>query len=229
MKLESFRILMDRLRDRLEDSDKVIVFFQTGCFVGWPEPYTIKALTQIYMQANEYFLIIRKAEKDPSYEPLSDEKKDIIGGFRIRGEVAVFEYRWLNCTQIRSVSDAADCPTSNLVDNWTRYDSEIIANIREQIPNHRVILAVGEDSWKSDDRFEVSKRLGDRVIITMRERDANSWKEITAIVENLPDNERVKCIIVCWNDRTQGPAEVFSVDEFISRRRTRSAKYDISY
>ncbi|PPI78441.1 hypothetical protein DXI23_20295 [Marinobacter flavimaris] len=224
-----FSAITQEIKGRLQSSDRVILFAKTGNYDLQVEATLVKALTEILRDNNEPFFIIRTASIDMmSYEPLKEEDDELCAWVHsCTGQLPVFYYHWINSTNVSSAAEASNLSAANLIDDWPRFRSHHLKSISKQVPHHRIILSAADHS-EADDGLKLAKYAADRIILSMIDRDADSWEQIGAVINRLSNKEHEKFLIAHYDDRQRpAPMTFLSIEEFKHLRNTRDGRYDI--
>lgn len=215
MNLLEFNHSVASLRQELSSSDKVISILRASPHRQVCEAQTVKLLTSIYTGTHVPFLVMREAECDLSYSPLSTEQEQLCQLFQMHGELPEFVYSWIDSQEIFDFGEALNLAAANMVANWTSYDSTAIRRLSKQLPEHKLILTAGNTILEDRHLLKVLAQYTDRTILAMDEQDSSAWTNQRRWISELTDSESARVFIACWNDsKRSNPVRFLTAEQF---------------
>ncbi|MTI75742.1 MAG: hypothetical protein FH754_00210 [Marinobacter sp.] len=226
MNLLAFNRSVESLRQELSSLDKLFSILRASPEHQVYEPLTVKLLTSIFTGLRAPFLILREANCDLSYTPLSIEQKELCQLFQMHGEFPEFVYSWIDSEEILDWREALNQAAANTVVNWTTYDSTAVRRLSNQLPGHKLIFTEGNTIWEDRHLLKVVAQYTDRTILTMDEQDSSAWKNQRRWMRELTDSESARLIIACWNNsKRSAPVRFLTAEEFTDYAANRGAAH----
>lgn len=177
---------MDAPYKLLKEPARVIGVIRTHG--GDHEPAAVKKLSEVYERAGVPYLIIRRQKRDGCYESPSEEARAALSDAPLSLQ-RNYRLRAVTCPQVYQPVEAKRLPGAQTVQDWTEFTIEDLEEYREQLPEHVLILTLGEDNGINNFEFQAALRLCDAVVLTAYEidehyrRTASSWLEISSTKE----------------------------------------------
>jgi hypothetical protein len=174
---------MDAPYKLFKESARVIGVIRTHG--GDHEPAAVKKLSEAYEKAGVSYLIIRRQNRDGCYEPLSEDARAGLSDAPLSLQ-RNYKLRAVTCPQVYQPVEAKRLLGAQTVEEWTESTIEDLEEYREQLPEHVLILTLGEDNGINDFEFQAALQLCDAVVLTAYEidehyrRTASNWLEIAS-------------------------------------------------
>lgn len=101
--------------------------------------------------------------------------------------------------------------------DWSIWNKYFIEALKKTLPEHRIILTIGERSAVSPDEVKAATSMSEQVFITLSNQDRSSLLQIERCVNYLSVDDRRKVFVASWTE--EYPCNTFSItraSEFLS-------------